>query len=78
MIDKHAHFRVCLLGMQNEIKHLLDVGIKSIDWYLIASECFILLNDIPSEDRTLVEVSLRKDLFDLIDNYEEKHFPYGN
>jgi len=73
-----AGMRLCLIGREEELQHLLAVGIEDEDWYRNACECFVLLNSIVEDERTEEEVCQRKRLLDLTSEYEDKHYRYGN
>lgn len=79
MEDKIAAcMRMCLLGRENDLQHILDVGIEDADGYHNASELFIMLDSIHESKRTADEISQLKRLFKIVDEYEEKYYKYGN
>ena len=79
MDDFTASMRLCLKGREDELKYLLDIGINDdVDWYEIASECFIWLDNIYEDERTSEEIFQRQRLLELTGEYEEKHHRFGN
>ncbi len=74
-----AGIRLSLIGKQDDLKHLLAIGIEDdADWYCAACECFVLFNNIEEDERTPVEVYQRKILLEIIDIHEQKYYGYGN
>ncbi len=65
MDEAIAGIRLCLIGREKDLQHLLDVGIEDVDWYWNAHECFVLLNNIDENERTPDEVSQWKRLLEL-------------
>lgn len=74
-----AGMRLSLIGRQDDLKHLLVIGIEDdADWYRAACECFVLLSSIEEDERTPVEIYQRKILLEIIDIHEQEHYRYGN
>lgn len=73
-----ACMRMCLLGKEDDLQHILDVGIEDANWYHNASELFVMLDNIHESKRTVDEISKLKRLFKIVDEYEEKYYKYGN
>lgn len=67
-----------LVDRENELLHILAVGIESASWYYNASKCYVLLNSIDENNRTPDEISKLQRLSALIYAYEEKYYQYGN
>ena len=73
-----ASLRLCLISCEEDLQHILAVGIEDADWYQIASDCYVLLDSIDEDERTPGEVSQRQRLLKLTVEYEEKHYRFGN
>jgi len=78
MDDVTASMKLCLLGRAEELHHILSVGIEDADWYQIASDCYVWLDNIDECERTPDEVSQRQRLLELTSEYEEVHYRFGN